>query len=205
MIGHEIAARRSHTDPTAPNPAWLARGERRFEFLRAHGLLKTHRLLEIGCGDLVDGWRVIRFLRPGAYAGVEISPEALLQANEAIHDLNLQPLEPRLWLVSSLDLRTLPASSFDVVDAPALLRRLPADLIDELFGGVRRVLRRDGFFDVTFAEAETRSWDVRGDRFHHPAEVIIGLAEKHGFVAERLAEWPLDGTRLRLRLKPRTV
>jgi ubiquinone/menaquinone biosynthesis C-methylase UbiE len=203
----EWAPRPSASSPAAspPNPAWVERGKRHYDHLRDLGLLKQHRLLEIGCGDLEMGWRSIRFLDPGAYTGIDISPEALLAANDNVYDLNLQQLEPRLALVAALRLDELPANHFDVVDAPSLLRRLPLDVIDELLRGVRRVLRRDGFFVVTFNEAEGEPWDVLGLQFHHPAEAITALASERGFITERLTDWPLGGTRLCLRPEPRSA
>jgi SAM-dependent methyltransferase len=56
---------------------WRKMGKLQLRFLIAHGLEPRHRLLDVGCGPLRAGVRLVDYLDPGNYYGVDIN-ESLL-------------------------------------------------------------------------------------------------------------------------------
>lgn len=80
-------------------------------------------MLEIGCGNLRAGWRLIRHLDVGHYLG--ISPDVLLAANRTIVDRELQAAEPCLRLVDDLTFDWVPDERFDVVRAHSVFSHCP--------------------------------------------------------------------------------
>jgi hypothetical protein len=58
---------------------WDEIGQLQVDFLVAQGLKPHHRLLDIGCGSLRGGVKLIRYLDAGHYAGVDLH-ESLLNA-----------------------------------------------------------------------------------------------------------------------------
>jgi hypothetical protein len=58
---------------------WEEIGQLQADFLVAQGLMPHHRLLDIGCGSLRGGVKLIRYLDAGHYAGVDLH-ESLLNA-----------------------------------------------------------------------------------------------------------------------------
>lgn len=77
--------RRVERDPyDAVGGLWQQMGQLQFDFLVRQGLKPEHRLLDIGCGTLRGGRHFIRYLNPGNYTGMDISPKALDFANQLI-------------------------------------------------------------------------------------------------------------------------
>ena len=62
---------------------WDEIGQLQLDFLVAQGLMPYHRLLDIGCGSLRGGVKLIRYLDTGHYAGVDLH-ESLLDAGYQI-------------------------------------------------------------------------------------------------------------------------
>ena len=75
---------------------WDHLGPLQLEVLRAHGLRPEHRLLDIGCGSLRGGRHLMRYLEPGNYWGLDISPEILAAARQLVAQEGLAGREPHL-------------------------------------------------------------------------------------------------------------
>ena len=56
---------------------WHEMGELQFKFLIEHGLLPEHTLLDIACGSLRLGCRIIPYLNPGNYLGIDINEDLI--------------------------------------------------------------------------------------------------------------------------------
>jgi SAM-dependent methyltransferase len=71
---------------------WEEVGQLQFDFLVSRGLKPEHRLLDLGCGSLRAGVRLVRYLDPKNYYGTDISPSLLKAgydtelANEGLTD-----------------------------------------------------------------------------------------------------------------------
>ena len=166
---------------------WLKVGEMQFAYLVKHGLRPDHRILDIGCGNLRAGWRVIQYLNSGNYYGVDISPEILLAALKELRNQQLQHKYPHLVLVNDLVFEFLPDQSFDVIHAHSVFTHTRADVIDQCFASAARILKPDGFFDLTYLEGDTFS--LIDEDFCYPVEMLVEMAASHQLEATRMADW----------------
>ena len=181
---------------------WLKVGEMQFSYLLKHGLRPDHRILDIGCGNLRAGWRLIQHLDPGKYYGVDISPEILLAALKQIRDQHLQHKYPHLVLVSDLNFEFLPDQAFDVIHAHSVFTHTRADVIDQGFASAARILKPNGFFDLTYLEGDTFS--LIDEDFCYPTETLLEMAASHRLEATRMTDWDYSTYRQhKLRLRRR--
>jgi SAM-dependent methyltransferase len=185
---------------TADRDDWLSLGERQFTYLRDHGLEPGHAMLEIGCGNLRAGWRFIDYLEPGAYTGVDISPEILLAAQDTLADRGLTGKRPYLMVVDDMSFKAFPDAHFDVVHAHSVFSHCPIEVVGAAFAGVSRVIKPDGVFDFTYNESGSdRYWGTLREDYFYPADMLVGLAAEHGFSAEEMTDWVHPQSKLRLR------
>ncbi len=169
---------------------WLRIGKMQFDYLTSHGLDRSDRILEVGCGNLRAGWRFIEFLDSGNYVGVDISPEILIDATRTIGDRGLQERTPRLYLYDGLDLSFLPDGYFDVVHAHSVFSHTPPEVVSSLLGEARRVLKPGGFFDFTYNQSQTgKTWGFLAEDYYYPADELIGMCAEAGLVAQPAQEW----------------
>jgi len=179
---------------------WLSLGERQFTYLRDHGLEPHHAMLEIGCGNLRAGWRFIEFLGVGAYTGVDISPEILVAAQDTVAERGLAAKRPYLFLIAEMSLKALPDASFDVVHAHSVFSHTPVEVVEGALASVRRVIRPDGFFDLTYNESgEDRYWGALREDYFYPRAMLERLAVDHGFSMEPMEDWVHPQAKVRLR------
>lgn len=177
---------------------WVATGRKQFRFLQRNGLKRSHALLEIGCGNLRAGRHFIKYLEPGNYTGVDISPEILLAAQEVIVADELQFQEPRLYLVSGTSLAFLAPESFDVVHAHSVFSHTPFEVIVAYFAAVYRVLRPGGFFDFTYHHTDDEPWDFLREDYYYPTAQLLEAAKEAGFTGRRLNEWVHPQPKIRI-------
>lgn len=198
-MADDIARRTAKGAVGTANPErWEKIGRKQFQFLRDNGLLRHHRILEIGCGNLRAGRHFIKFLRTGCYTGVDISPEILLAAQETIVNDDLQDKRPQLFLVSGSDLAFLPNQSFDIVHAHSVFSHTPLDVIEAYFASVHRVLRPGGFFDFTYHHTDEDPWDFLQEDYYYPSDLLIDRARLVGFTGRRLENWVYSQSKIRL-------
>jgi SAM-dependent methyltransferase len=164
-------------------------GQMQFDYLAGHGLARTSRLLEIGCGNLRAGRFFIDYLDAGKYYGIDISPDVLLSAQQVLAANQLQDKVP--WLVYTNDLRFefLPAGYFDVIHANSVFTHCPIELIEECFAHVARIMAPGGFFDFTFYRTQDADYQVHREDFYYPTDTLIGLAERYGLAARLMDDW----------------
>ncbi|MFD7441523.1 class I SAM-dependent methyltransferase [Streptomyces sp. NPDC059909] len=168
---------------------WLAMGQLQYDYLRRHGLRADDRLLEIGCGNLRAGWRLIDYLDVGHYYGIDISPEILIAAQETVARRQLQDKLPHLSVVRDLRLAALPSGYFTVVHAHSVFSHSPIEVIDECLAHVGRVLAPHGFFDFTFNRTAGKEHHVLREDFYYRTETLIDVASSHGLAARLMDDW----------------
>ena len=174
---------------TADREAWKALGRYQAAYLRTHGLARHHQLLDIGCGNLRGGRHLIAYLEPGCYVGVDISEKILSAARTVIEKDSLQAKRPRLLLICDNRFALLPDKSFDVVHAHSVFSHCEARVIDQCLFHVRRLMRRDAFFDFTFLESAAGSFQQFREDYYYRREDIFRLLERHGFRYEVRDDW----------------
>ncbi|MDK1474172.1 class I SAM-dependent methyltransferase [Streptomyces sp. 549] len=189
VMRHDTAHNPEAAVGSATHDRWLALGRMQYDYLLRHGLSTGDRFLEIGCGNLRAGRLVIAHLEPGAYHGVDISPEILLAAQDTLAREGLQDKRPYLTLVRDLRLTHLPDASFDVVHAHSVFSHTPVEIIDECLAHVGRVLAPDGFFDFTYNRTEGPEHQVLREDFYYRTDTLLALARSHGLEARAMADW----------------
>lgn len=168
---------------------WLALGKMQYDYLLGHGLLPSHRLLEIGCGNLRAGWRFIDYLEPGHYYGIDISPDILFAAQNVLQRHGLQHKLPHLTPVRNLSFSFLPRGHFDVVHAHSVFSHSPIEVIDECLSHVGAILTPGGFFDFTFDRTTGPEHQVLREDFYYRTETLTTLARRHGLRARFMQDW----------------
>lgn len=164
-------------------------GQMQLDYLVRHGLARTDRILEIGCGNLRAGRFFIDYLDPGNYYGIDISPEILISAQQVIAENKLQDKVPRLTFTNDLTLRFLPADYFHVVNANSVFTHCPIEIIEECFANVGRIMTPGGIFDFTFYRTDDVEYQVYREDFYYRTETLIGLAAKYGLTARLMDDW----------------
>ena len=135
----------------------------------------------------------IEYLEPGSYYGLDISPDILLAAQDTIAEYGLAAKLPHLTLVKDLRLHFLPSGAFDFVHAHSVFSHSPAEVIDECFAHVGRVLAPGGFFDFTFDRTEGAEHQVLREDFYYRTQTLIDLAAKNGLEAVFMDDWEQTG------------
>ena len=111
--------------------SWDEIGQLQLDFLVARGLMPHHRLLDVGCGSLRAGVKVVRYLDPGHYAGIDLH-ESLLDAGYDIELVNegLSHKLPRsnLWADGEFDFSWCPMQ-IDFALAQSVFTSLPLNFL----------------------------------------------------------------------------
>jgi SAM-dependent methyltransferase len=188
---------------TAGRGHWERLGRLQFDYLTRHGLEPSHRILEIGCGNLRAGRLLIDHLEPGHYYGIDISPDILFAAQDTVAEYGLQDKLPHLTPVRDLRLEFLPEGRFDVVHAHSVFSHSPIEVIDECLAHVGRVLAPDGFFDFTFNRTEGAEHHVLREDFYYRTATLIALARKHRLSARFMDDWERDNDHRQSKLRIR--
>ncbi|MFP4634453.1 MAG: class I SAM-dependent methyltransferase [Nitriliruptoraceae bacterium] len=185
---------------SATHDRWLALGQLQYDYLVEHGLTATDDVLEIGCGNLRAGWRIIDHLEPGRYWGTDISPDVLLAANRTVQRYELQAKEPRLQLVDDLRFGWAPDQRFDLIHAHSVFSHCPLEVIEQCFAHVGRILRPDGRFDLTFNATAGREHHVLHEDYYYRPETLIALAGRYGLEARVMEDWAPRHKQAKLRV-----
>jgi cyclopropane fatty-acyl-phospholipid synthase-like methyltransferase len=158
---------------------WDELGNLQLAFLRKHGLRPGHRLLDIGCGSLRGGVKLIPYLEPGNYWGMDHNA-ALLDAGWELElgPLGLQDRLPRhqLAALSDFEFDQLGAT-FDVAIAQSVFTHFSLNRIRRCLAKLAAVMEPGGHFFATFFEAPSD---------HHPEDALHYALEDLRFVVQHL-------------------
>jgi SAM-dependent methyltransferase len=201
VMRHDVAESPERAVGSPSHDRWLVLGKLQFDYLLEHGLDPNHQVLEIGCGNLRAGWRIIEHLEPGNYAGLDISPDVLLAANRTIADRRLQDREPRLMLVDDLRFAHLPSARYDVIHAHSVFSHCPPAVIVECFDHAGRILRPGGWFDFTFNATGGKEHHVLREDYYYRPETLLQAARDRGFEATFMEDWEPRHPQSKIRLR----
>lgn len=172
---------------------WEEVGRLQLDFMRGRGLEPEHYLLDVGCGSLRGGVRLIPYLEPGHYYGVDRNQRLLDAGRTELEAANLQDRAAVLAQMDDFGFERLDRS-FDFILAQSLFSHLPLNTIARCLVGVARVLRPGGTFYATFFE------NREGKVYLDPIEQGDGFrshydADPYHYTRDAL-EWACEGTRL---------
>lgn len=203
VMRHDAAISPDRAVGSRNRDRWLAVGEMQFDHLVAHGLEPHHDVLEIGCGNLRAGWRLISYLEPGRYTGIDISPDILRAAEATLDERELRDRRPQLRLVDDLRFTWSEDDRFDLVHAHSVFSHTPFEVIEECLDHVGRILRPGGVLDLSFNETQDREHHVLREDYYYRAETLVAAATARGFTADHLPDWAPGHQQSRLRLTKR--
>lgn len=131
---------------------WDEMGTHQFEYLIANGLRSHSRLIDIGCGSLRAGVKLVPYLEPGHYYGTDLVPELLeLGYEREMRPLGLAERLPRENLAATDDF-SVPFSDvrFDFALAQSLFSHLPINHLRLCLAKLRPHMVDNGTLFATF-------------------------------------------------------
>jgi cyclopropane fatty-acyl-phospholipid synthase-like methyltransferase len=156
---------------------WEEMGALQFDFLLSRGLQETDKVLDLGCGALRGGIRILEFLQKGHYFGLDINRSLLEAAHVELMERALEFKNPKLMLSSNFNIQDF-GLKFDFILSVSLFTHLPFPKISECLNKIRDSLELDGLYFSSFFEAEN-------SQFANPVEQkpssIISYPDKDPF------------------------
>jgi len=166
---------------------WEEHGIYQRDFLQSIGLLPWHRLLDLGCGTGRFARRIVPWLEPGKYTGVDISPAALTNCAELARTEGWHERRPT-FLQGNGTLEAVYGMEFNLIWAHSVFTHLPEDAIDRIFDDLHE-FKWDRFY-FTYKH-QPKPWRSGLKQFQYPFEFFEEIATKHGFKASpEETKWP---------------
>jgi SAM-dependent methyltransferase len=138
-----------------PAASWNAIGQLQLDYLLSAGLLSTHKLLDLGCGALRTGAKLIPYLEPANYYGIDADVRRLDAGyNQELGQLGLRKRSPRKNLFHSpmFNHGRLENGSIDVGICFSVLPELPPHYIRILLERSYRYFKADAELHVSYLE-----------------------------------------------------
>lgn len=129
---------------------WEEIGKLQFDFVRQHGLLPSHRFLDVGCGALRGGIHFIRYLEPGNYYGIDMNASLIKAGRE--HELveaGLTDRNPHLLVNPSFEFQKFEAT-FHFALALSVFTHIGINSIQRCIANAAAVLEPGGRFYATY-------------------------------------------------------
>ncbi len=172
---------------------WDEIGNLQFDFLKQQGLRPEQVLLDIACGSLRLGVKVIPYLQPGHYLGVE-KEQQLLDAGSHQELGEALMATKRPWLLCSADFSFEQfATPVDVAIAQSLFTHLPSPLIGRCLEKLRPWLKPDGRFFATFFEVEQERDNPSAPHDHgyfaYTREQMERFGADQGYRMDYIGDW----------------
>ena len=138
---------------------WDEIGDLTFAFLRRQAHLSpAMKVLDMGCGCFRCGLKLIDYLEPGNYYGIDINQDLIKAGFHELEQFNLQnklPLE-NININDEFDASVF-GIQFDIVIAQSLWTHLPLNHIQKCLAAVEKVLgHQSHFFSTAFICPEDR-------------------------------------------------
>ncbi len=165
-----------------PRNCWQELQQYQFNLLTQLGLKPHHTLLDIGCGPLTVGLKLISYLECGNYVGLDVRPSPLIEGYRLIAKESLVHKNPTLVLSDNFGKTEIPGRCFDRIWMSQLSCHLDDAQMHDLFEQAEARLKPGSalLFDIidpALVLPENASWS--GFSFHlRPVEFYVKLAEQ---------------------------
>lgn len=136
----ELAREEMLEDEVGTNGLWDMTGEFFVRFLQRQGLRPDHHLLDVGCGNLRVGLRLIPFLRAGHYTGFDRRSLVIEQGQEAVEMKQLQTRNPQLLVTDNFLHPGTQGKLFDYITLFQVLYHLEDWEVEEALGRLKSQL-----------------------------------------------------------------
>jgi SAM-dependent methyltransferase len=183
---------------------WEEMGALQLTLLQEHGLAPSSTVLDIGCGSLRGGRKVIAFLDPGNYWGTEIAERLLDAGRSCIKEDGLSHKAPHLLHVHDFNFRELAGRKFDFVLIFGVFTDVPPNAVRECFSGLLELMHGKSVGLATFGLSDRFNSDFRAIRFRQPFAFYEELAQMHGLDVELVRNFSFRHPKAHslLRLRP---
>jgi hypothetical protein len=172
---------------------WDLMGKLQFDFLREHGLLPRHTLMDIGCGCLRGGVKYLDYLDNNRYYGLDVNKKLILKGVDLeLSDEQREKITDETFIVS--DKFEFDERSFDYAIAFSLFTHLSENKIKLCL----RNLKADKFYATFFIVDEQidTMTQVDGvetfsytDPYHYTREEITNMGKSSGWNVEFIGEF----------------
>jgi len=154
------------------------------EFLKTMGLKPHHSLLDIGCGPLQGGIKLIDYLEPNQYTGLDLRQKTVTEAYRQVVQHNLVHKNPALIMSDSLGQHELKNRTFDYFWMSQLLYHLSLEQIEALFLQIASQMTRTSVFFGDIIDYKVQAdpggyWQEFKFHRHQPVD-LESMAEKAG-------------------------
>jgi SAM-dependent methyltransferase len=176
---------------------WEVMGPLQRDFLIAHGMTRSDRVLDVGCGALRAGAPIAAWLDAGGYYGIDISP-GLIEAGyrEEALPAGLADKLPRDHLHVTDDFEVPFGVAFDLGLATSLFTHLPLDAFTHCLERVAHAFRPGARLFATVFEGAGADIQRPGgvvthddrDPFHFPLD-RIAAATPEGWAFHWIGDW----------------
>lgn len=119
---------------------WSQAGIRQLEFLKGEGLQPQHTVVDFGCGSLLVGQHLIRYLDPECYWGLDITDIFIQMGVAQLVPELLAERKPKLKIINPSTLSEARDAEADFVYCRAVLRHVPPAELEEFFDELMSVV-----------------------------------------------------------------
>jgi SAM-dependent methyltransferase len=166
----------------------LADMKRKFQisFLRSHGLLPHHTLIDLGCGTLRGGIPLIDYLGAGNYCGLDVRERVLEEAKKELSERGLAHKRPLLVQAKDAD-DVLRNRKYDFIWAFSVLIHMSDPVLRDTLAFASRHLKADGVFFANVRTGASKEGEWQGfPVVTRPLSFYAAMAEEHGLKSEAI-------------------
>lgn len=165
---------------------WEEHGNLQRDFLISQGMLPGHRLLDIGCGTGRLARKVVPYLSPANYVGVDIAPAAIDAAVSLSRAEGWTAQSPTFVLGDIPD----PASvdPFDFLWSFSVFIHLPQEIMESVMTRAAAVMHERSRFFWAYVP-EDRAWRSGLKQFRHTEADYRLAAQRAGLTFEEVPDW----------------
>ena len=172
---------------------WEEIGNLQFDFLLSKGLTSESYLLDIACGSLRLGVKVIPFLDRGHYLGIEKESGLVKAGLEKELDPQVRTdKQPNIIISASFEFEKL-GQQADFAIAQSLFTHIPASHINLCFRQLYPWLKDNGVFFATFHETERKVTNPKKPHDHgyfaYTKTEMCDLGKANGFTSNYIGDW----------------
>lgn len=159
LLSHRLTPAEKRHFWAGPPRLWKIKRDFQIQFLKQAGLEPQHYLLDIGCGTLRGGIRIIEYLEKGHYFGIESRRKVLEEGRKELRDAHLEDKEP--ILITAKDIQSVSLEKeFDFIWAFSVLIHMTDAILNDCLSFVKKNLKENGRFyaNVNISDQPDKNW-----------------------------------------------